>query len=116
MNKKLLINLSIVFVIATAFTAGIVIPEKYKSMKNPVKTSATSISAGKDLFTSKCKSCHGVDGKKNGDFTSAEFKKNTDGGIYYMSIVGGGKMPNFEKKITDENDRWNLVNYVKSMK
>ena len=116
MRKLIIINSIVVFVIATAFVSGIVIPSEYKTKKNPVKTSATSVSAGKDLFTSKCKSCHGLDGKKNGDFTSAEFKKNTDGNIYYMSIVGGGKMPNFEKKITDENDKWNLVNYVKSMK
>lgn len=120
-TKALALNLVMVvlaLVVATAFTTGgnWKIPAEYKTKKNTVKSAPANIAVGKDLYLKKCKSCHAEDGKKNGDFTSAAFKGMTDGEIYYMSIVGNGKMPSFEKKITDETDRWSLVNYVRSMK
>lgn len=120
-TKVLTFNLAIAvvaIVVASAFTSVTdwKIPAEYKSKKNPVKSSATSIQSGKDVYASKCKSCHGLDGKKNGDFTTAAFKAKTDGEMYYMSFIGNGKMPNMEKKVADENDRWHVVNYIKSMK
>ena len=101
---------------ATFVTNGWNIPADYKTKKNTVKSDAKSIAAGKDIYMSKCKSCHADNGKKNGDFTTAAFKAKTDGEIYYMSFIGNGKMPNFEKKVTSENDRWSVVNFVRSMK
>lgn len=101
-------------------------PEKYQKMKNPVKSDATSINEGKAAWNKHCKSCHGAkglgDGTKAaslktfpGDFSKPEFKALGDGVIYYRSFVGRDEMPNFEKKITDENERWALVNFMKSL-
>ncbi|HLO91137.1 MAG: c-type cytochrome [Chloroflexota bacterium] len=104
------------------------VPAKYKSMKSTVKAGDASINAeGKELFNKHCKSCHGAkglgDGPKaasmktsTGDFSSKAFQAQTDGEIYYQSIVGRGEMPNFEKKITDENDRWAVVGYIRTLK
>ncbi|MBW6460596.1 MAG: DUF4962 domain-containing protein, partial [Bacteroidales bacterium] len=50
------------------------------------------------------------------DFTSAEFKKIPDGHLYYMAIIGRDEMPNFESKIPDEEDRWAVINYMKTLK
>jgi len=35
--------------------------------------------------------------------------------IYYQSFVGRDEMPNFEKKITEEEDRWAIVNFIRTM-
>jgi cytochrome c5 len=42
------------------------VPENYKSMKNPVKSDAESISTGKELWGQHCKSCHGAKGAGDG--------------------------------------------------
>ena len=44
-----------------------------------------------------------------------KFKAQGAGDVYYQAIVGRDEMPNFEKKITDEADRWALVAYIKGL-
>ena len=103
------------------------IPAKYTSMKSTVKAGDPSIaSVGKDLFLKNCKSCHGTKGLGDGakaatlktivpSFADPKFKAEAAGNVYYQSFVGRDEMPNFEKKITDEADRWALVAYIKSL-
>ena len=103
------------------------VPAKYKSMKSTVKAGDPSINTvGKDLFAKHCKSCHGAKGLGDGpksaslktvvpSFADKKFKAQADGDIYYQTIVGRDEMPNFEKKIIDEADRWALVNYIKGL-
>jgi mono/diheme cytochrome c family protein len=103
------------------------IPAKYKSMKSTVKAGDASITTvGKDLYMKNCKSCHGAKGLGDGakaatlktlvpSFADAKFKAAVPGDVYYQSFVGRDEMPNFEKKITDEADRWALVAYIKSL-
>lgn len=105
-----------------------VIPSKYKSMKSTVKANDASImSVGKEMFNKHCKSCHGSkglgDGPKSaslktstGDFSNAKFQAKADGELYYMSFVGRDEMPNFEKKIIDESDRWALIGFIRTLK
>lgn len=101
------------------------IPAKYQKMTNPTKADDASLKVGKMLWAKYCKSCHGNVGKGDGpkagqlkthpgDFTTAEFKKNSDGALYYMAIIGRDEMPNFESKIPEEEDRWALINYIKT--
>jgi len=103
------------------------IPAKYKSMKSTIKAGDASINTvGKDLFTKHCKSCHGAKGLGDGpksaslktlvpSFAAKTFKAQADGDIYFQTLVGRDEMPNFEKKIIDESDRWALINYIKSL-
>ena len=105
-----------------------VIPPKYKAMKSTVKAGDPAINTtGKSLFAQHCKSCHGSKGLGDGpksatlktlipSFTEAKFKAQADGDVYFQSFVGRDEMPNFEKKITDEADRWAVVAYIKSLK
>jgi len=101
------------------------IPAKYKSMKNPIP--GKNVDTGKSLYSKYCKTCHGALGKGDsprsktlktncGDFSSAKFQGQSDGEIYYEAIVGRTEMPNFEKKILSENDRWALINYMRTLK
>lgn len=97
------------------------VPEKYQKMKNPVKYDKT---AAATLWTKHCKSCHGKAGKgdgpkaaqldtPSGDFTTQTFKKQSDGALFYKSWIGRDDMPNYEKKIPDEDDIWQLVHYMR---
>lgn len=98
-------------------------PDKYKTM---VQKEKGDLAVGKELFNKNCKSCHGAkglgDGPKAatlktfpGNFTAPAFKKYTYGELYYISFVGSGEMPNYEKKIVDEQDRASLIEYIKKM-
>ena len=103
------------------------VPAADKAKKNPVPSSAESIKAGKELWSTNCKSCHGTkglgDGSKAaqlktepGDFSLASFQSQTDGEIFYKLSVGRDDMPASKKKIPDEEDRWNLVNFIRTLK
>lgn len=104
------------------------IPEKYKKMENPYEGDKSLERIGKMMYAKNCKSCHGNQGQGDGprakqieaemyDLTTAEFhEKYSDGEIYYMSFIGRDEMPNFESAIPEEEDRWAVVNYIRSMK
>jgi len=105
-----------------------VIPAKYKAMKTAVKASDPSVNTtGKELYNKHCRSCHGTKGFGDGPkaasmkseirpFNDKGFLAQTDGEIYYQSFVGRGEMPNFEKKIVDEEDRWAVVQFMRTLK
>ena len=102
-------------------------PANFKSKKNPVANDAAAISAGKALWATHCKSCHGTkglgDGSKAaqlktepGDFSKAETQSQTDGELFYKTAEGRDDMPAFKKKIPDQDDIWTLVHYMRSFK
>jgi mono/diheme cytochrome c family protein len=104
------------------------VPDTYKSKKNPVASTKQGLSYGKELYEMSCSSCHGASGKGNGvkaknldielyDLTSADFQsKFTDGEIYYQSFIGRYRWHDFRSAVPDEEDRWNVVNYIRSLK
>ena len=104
-----------------------VVPDKYDKMTNPVKSDPESVKAGKALWTKHCQSCHGKtglgDGTKAaqldtevGDLTSADAQGQSDGALFYKTLEGRDEMPSFKKKIADEEEIWQLVNFVRSLK
>lgn len=103
------------------------VPDKYVKMKNPIKADAESIKAGKVLWTKHCQSCHGKTGIGDGtksaqldtpmeDFTTGTVQSQADGELFYKTLEGRDDMPSFKKKIPDEEDIWDLVNFVRSLK
>jgi mono/diheme cytochrome c family protein len=103
------------------------VPENIKKMKNPAKANDENINIGKGLYAKHCKSCHGKNGEGDGtkaaelktspgDFTSADFQKQTDGELYYKTTQGREDMPEFKKKIASDEDRWILVHYLRTLK
>ena len=102
------------------------VPEASVKMKNPVEADSESISIGKSLYTKHCKSCHGTEGLGDGtkaeeldtfpgDFSTKEFQAQTDGALFYKLTEGRDEMPEFTKKIPEEEDRWMIVNYLRTM-
>ena len=101
------------------------VPAKYENMKNPIPAK-TDANIGKSLYTKHCKSCHGAEGygdgpKANemngdlGDFSSEEFQAQSDGALYYKTTIGRDDMPEFTKKLPDDEDRWLIVNYMRTL-
>ncbi|MBX3241644.1 MAG: c-type cytochrome [Chitinophagaceae bacterium] len=96
-------------------------------MKNPVNADAESLKTGKALWAKHCQSCHGKtglgDGSKAaqlktdpGNFSAADFHKQTDGSIFYKTSEGRDDMPGFKKKIPDQDEIWSIVNFVRTLK
>lgn len=75
------------------------------------------------LYKSKCQVCHAADGKgspggqKLGvkDFHSPEVEKQTDAELIEATKQGKGKMPAYDKKLTDDQIK-QLIKYIRSLK
>ena len=103
------------------------VPDKDKNAKNPLAGDAGSISEGKELWNTHCKSCHGAkglgDGPKAaqlktepGDFSKPAVQSQPDGALYYKLTEGRDDMPSFKKKLPEAEERWALVNFIRSLK
>lgn len=102
-----------------------VVPDDYKNMENEF-AGEDEDGIGEELYDQHCKSCHGKEGYGDGskakeletemrDFSSDEVQAQKDGELFYKSFVGRDEMPNFEKKIRDDEDRWMVVNYLRTL-
>ena len=102
-----------------------IVPDKYKKMQNPVAAD-TDKAIGKSLYSKHCKSCHGKEGYGDGpkadeqegdlgDFSTAEFQAQTDGELFYKTTFGRDDMPEYTKKMPEDEDRWLIVNYMRTM-
>ncbi len=102
------------------------VPANFKTMKNAVASKPESINTGLALYKKNCFSCHGKtglgDGPKvrilktfPGNFSEASFQNQTDGELFYKIKTGRGDMTSFSGKVPDE-DIWNLVNYMRTLK
>ncbi len=126
---KNLVGIGIVLFVFYSFTTFIqeewIVPEKYINMKNPTNPSE-DLDIGKSLYSKHCKSCHGKEGYGDGpkadeqegdlgDFSSEEFQTQTDGAIFYKSTFGRDDMPEYTKKMPDDEDRWLIVNYMRTL-
>ena len=98
-------------------------PAKEAPKKPAAAAEGPKDSATEALYKSKCQICHGPDGagsaagKKMGakDFKSAEVAKESDSELFDVTKKGKGKMPSFDKKLTDDQIKA-LVKYTRSMK
>jgi len=103
-----------------------VIPIMEKARKNPLTSSEANLAAAKKLYEARCANCHGDEGKGDGsdammydpppsDLTDAvRMSKRTDGEIFYQITEGRKPMPSFKNKLTEEQ-RWELVLFVRSL-
>ncbi len=101
------------------------VPEKYEKMENPIAAD-TDAAIGKSLYSKHCKSCHGKEGYGDGpkaeeqegdlgDFSTEEFQSQSDGALFYKTTFGRDDMPEYTKKMPDDEDRWLIVNYMRTL-
>jgi mono/diheme cytochrome c family protein len=98
----------------------------FSDLKNPVTDTVTSVETGESLYQANCAACHGVDARGGGpaagttqvrpaNLVSGHLNVHTDGDIYYWITSGlPGGMPAWGTRLSD-TDRWNLVNYLRSI-
>ena len=103
------------------------VPEKNAKAANPIKSDAESIKLGKEVWSKHCAACHGKAGAGDGskaasletameDMSTAAVQGQSDGALYYKIAEGREEMPSFKKKITDTEELWSVVNYIRSLK
>lgn len=100
-------------------------PLRASRKKNPVPLSEKSIEAGKAVYAQHCLSCHGAGGKGDGpaakdlpkkvqDLADPKTVAETEGVLFWKVTEGRAPMPSYEKLVS-ENDRWNVVSYMRAL-
>jgi mono/diheme cytochrome c family protein len=96
-------------------------PADAKAMKNPVK----GVGNAKKNVETNCVTCHGAGGKGDGaaaaalpppkpaDWTSTKVASESDGELFWKISNGRGAMPPW--KHLPEKDRWEIVNYIRTL-
>lgn len=100
--------------------------ERADKAKNPVAAAQRAASAekGKQLATTNCAPCHGAGGKGDGpgasalpkkpaDWTSKAVQSEPDGSLFVKITDGNPPMPPWAS--LPDKDRWDLINYIKSL-
>jgi mono/diheme cytochrome c family protein len=103
-----------------------VAPEEANKVVNPLKGIKDATKAGKKLYGKYCIICHGAKGKGDGiagaaltpkpaNFTNDKFQNQMDGAIFWKLSEGRSPMASY-KTILSEEQRWQLVNYMRTFK
>jgi len=102
-----------------------VAPTTASQIKNPLAGEARDLKDAQKLYVTYCTPCHGNKGKGDGiasaslnpkpaDHTSAMVQKESDGALYWKLTEGHAPMPSY-KQILADNQRWELVNFIRSL-
>ncbi len=95
-------------------------------LKNPVPSTAASLAEGKALFETNCLICHGQTSAERGlvgkklvppppGLDHDMVKGLSDSTIFKAITFGFGRMPAFQDKLMPQ-ERWNLVNFLRTRK
>ena len=108
------------------------LPADADKTKNPVQATEESVAKGKELYLEQTKGncifCHGETGsgneanfpqlrRKPADLTNKErMTAMTDGEVFWKITKGiSGIMPAGERRMKTEEERWHVVNYVRTL-
>src|ERR1700737_1631910 len=91
----------------------------------PVPVNANTIALGQKLYVGNCMTCHGPSGRGDGpgaaalekrpaDLTARVKAGATDGELFWKISEGRSPMISW-KGVLSETQRWELVNYIKSL-
>ena len=100
-------------------------PGAAKNEKNPLAGNKSVLADAKTLYVANCAPCHGIRGKGDGlaaqalipkpaDHSSAIVQSETDGSLFWKLSEGRNPMPSY-KKILTVQQRWELVNYIRTL-
>lgn len=100
-------------------------PPNVVNRPNPVPVNANTLALGQKLYVGNCLTCHGPAGKGDGPGAAALEKKPadltarikagaTDGELFWKISEGRSPMISWKGSLS-ETQRWELVNYIKSL-
>ncbi len=104
------------------------IPDEYAGLTNPIEADADSLARGKETFTALCVTCHGESGMGDGPAGAAlvppaapiaqTSQVMSDAYLFWRISEGGipfGTAMTPWKGSLDENARWDVINYIRSL-
>ncbi len=100
-------------------------PAASGAKKNPIAPTPDSIAAGQKIYSKTCAMCHGKSGDADGPavielnihpakLSDPQLQTESDGALFWKMTTGKKPMPAYGKRLS-ETDRWNLVNYVRTL-
>jgi mono/diheme cytochrome c family protein len=94
------------------------VPGKDRARPNPLAANAGAIAGGEKLFHQNCASCHGSDASGRGKhppLRTDRVRSATPGELYWLLTNGSLRngMPSWSK--LPEQQRWQLVSYLKTL-
>jgi mono/diheme cytochrome c family protein len=102
-----------------------VAPARAAKKANPEHRDANSIQVGKRIFERECLSCHGAKGLGDGP-KAADLERHpgnlalpamwdeSDGALFWKISEGNAPMP-ATKTLLSEDERWHVINYVRTL-
>jgi mono/diheme cytochrome c family protein len=100
-------------------------PAPSAAKKNPIASTQASIAAGQKTYSKTCMMCHGKTGDADGPavmelkihpakLSDPDLATESDGALFWKITTGRKPMPAYGKRLS-ETDRWNLVNYIRTL-
>ena len=100
-------------------------PAASGAKKNPIAPTPDSIAAGQKIYSKTCAMCHGKSGDADGPavielnihpakLSDPQLNTEPDGALFWKITTGKKPMPAYGKRLS-ETDRWNLVNYIRTL-
>jgi mono/diheme cytochrome c family protein len=100
-------------------------PAAEAQKKNPVTANESSLAAGEKIYSKICTMCHGKTGDADGPavielnihpakLSDPKLATESDGSLFWKITTGKKPMPAFARRFS-ETDRWNLVNYIRTL-
>src|SRR5215468_2071352 len=100
-------------------------PAAEAQKKSPVAANESSLAAGHKIYSKTCAMCHGKTGDADGPavielnidpakLSDPQVARESDGALFWKITTGKKPMPAYGKRLS-ETDRWNLVNYVRTL-
>lgn len=100
-------------------------PAAETQKKNPVAATESSLAAGQKIYSKTCVMCHGKTGDADGPavielnihpakLSDPKLATESDGSLFWKITTGKKPMPTYGKRFS-ETDRWNLVNYIRTL-
>jgi glucose/arabinose dehydrogenase/mono/diheme cytochrome c family protein len=104
--------------------SGWVAPPEANTLVNPLQNIQVAQERGKALYNNYCVQCHGANGFGDGaagnaggqrpaNFHDKRVRNQKQGAIFWKISNGKGIMPPFKDALTEEQ-RWQLVSYIRS--
>lgn len=109
----------------TGFSSDWIAPASANKLNNPLSGISEATNKGEKLFDQNCTTCHGTSGKGDGptadmldtkpaNLMSSKVQKESDGALFWKITNGKGAMASYKKDLSEE-ERWQLVNYVRKL-
>ena len=100
-------------------------PARAAKKPNPVASTPASLAKGKAFYVRECVACHGNAGRGDGpqagtlalkprDVSDPAIQSQSDGSLFWKLTEGKAPMPTYAK--FSEDDRWSVINYVRTLK